>query len=308
MDNKSPIISPGLVLIFGILAVSTSSLMIKIIQKEVPSLVIAFYRLIIASTIMGFYVIISKRKELSGISKKEMMVMGLSGVFLAVHFASWITSLEYTSIVSSVMLVSSTPLWVALLSPLIIKEKPGKYVWTGLLFTLVGALIIGLSGNLELNGTGFMINNFISQDQKKELLGNGLALLGAWGAAGYLMAGRGVRKRISITPYTFIVYGAAAIIMLVIVLFLRMPVTGYSWETYGWLASLGIVPQLIGHTSFNWALGYVNATIVSVSMLGEPIGTTILSFLILKEVPTVMEIIGGVFILVGIYITSIKEK
>lgn len=303
-NKNSPNFTAFIILLIGILAVSSSSLIIRNAQKEVPSLVIAVARLLIAATVLGGIALFRNRAELCSLKKQQLFILGLSGLFLAGHFAAWITSLEYTSIASSVVLVCSTPLWVGIFSQLILKEKPGKLIWIGMGLTLVGATIVSLSGGFKWTANGMIFEGFQEQDQSRALFGNLLALMGAWSETGYILIGRGVRKNISLVSYTFLVYGSAGLILLAIVLATGMKLFGYSTSAYLWMGALAVVPQLIGHTSFNWALGYLNATFVSVALLGEPVGTTILSFLILKETPTLMEAVGGIFILIGIYVTS----
>jgi drug/metabolite transporter (DMT)-like permease len=305
--QNSPKLSPVIILLFGIIAISTSSLIVRNAQKEVPSLVIAAARLVIAAVILGSIALYRNRLEIKSLSKKQSLFLGLSGLFLAGHFATWITSLEYTSIVSSVMLVCSTPLWVAILSPFVIKEKPKKMVWIGMILTIIGAVLIGISSSITIEGTSFQYLGFNQKSQSRELVGNILALTGAWCETGYILIGRGIRKKISLVPYTFIVYGSAAVILLITIFILGLKLTGYSPQSYFWMTALAVVPQLIGHTSFNWALGYINATNVSIAFLGEPLGTSILSYLLLKEIPTIFEIGGGLLILIGIYITT-KSK
>jgi drug/metabolite transporter (DMT)-like permease len=257
---------------------------------------------------LGFVAFARHQSEIRKLNRKQLLILGASGVFLAAHFATWITSLEYTSIVSSVVLVCSTPLWVAVLSPLVIKEKPGKFIWLGMALTLTGAIVVGMSNGIHISSQGILFEGFEQKEQSRAIFGNILALLGAWSETGYILIGRGVRKSISLVPYTFFVYGSAALVLIISVALLGLRMVGYSTQSYLWMTALAVVPQLIGHTSFNWALGYVNAAFVSVALLGEPVGTTILSYLLLKETPTILEIVGGLFILVGIYIASQSDK
>jgi len=307
-NQNSPNISPIIILILGVFAVSTSSIIIRYAQSEVPSLVIAAFRLTIAALILGVIVLFRYRRIFKALSGKELLVLFLSGLFLAGHFATWITSLEYTSVVSSVVLVCSTPLWVALLSPLVVREKPGRLIWVGMALTLSGAIIVGVSSGIRFVNGGMQFEGFAQGDSARAAYGNFLALMGAWCETGYILIGRGVRKTIALVPYTFIVYGSGALVLLFTMVLLGLKITGYSMQSYGWMTALAIVPQLLGHTSFNWALGYLNAAFVSVALLGEPVGTSILSFALLKETPTVFEAVGGLFILVGIFITSRSEQ
>jgi len=305
-NQKSPNLPPVLVLAVGILAVSTSSIMIRYAQSEAPSLVIAAARLSVAAIILGGIVLLRYRNIFKTLAGKQVGILILSGLFLAGHFAAWITSLEYTSIISSVVLVCSTPLWVALFSPMVVKEKPGGLIWLGMVLTFFGAVVVGMSSAVHFTNLGLQFEGF-GQVNPRAMAGNLLALVGAWSETGYILIGRGIRTKIALVPYTFIVYGSGALIMILTVAILGLKITGYSIQTYGWMAAIAVVPQLLGHTSFNWALGYLNAAFVSVALLGEPVGTSILSYVLLKEIPTVFEAVGGFFILVGIYITSRSE-
>ncbi len=243
--------------------------------------------------------------NLKVIKRRELVLILISGLFLAFHFASWITSLKFTTIASSVVLVTTTPLWVALFSPLFLNEKIKIGIWFGIFFALAGSIIVAFSDVCIFNTTSFLsCPNMMASFHGSNMIGNFLALIGAWMAAGYMIVGRKLRTRLSVTPYVFCVYGAASIILLVIVLIMKMPIIGFSTKAFGWLLLLGLVPQLIGHSSFNWALGYLPAAFVSVALMGEPIGTIILAFIIFAEVPLIGEVIGGVLILTGIIIVS----
>jgi drug/metabolite transporter (DMT)-like permease len=309
LHKRKTAFPPIAVLFFGILSVSAASIMIRFAQREAPSLVISFFRLGVADLILAPFVITRYRKELSLLSLKQFLILVLAGLFLAVHFAAWITSLEYTTVASSVVLVTSVPLWVAIVSPFILHERVPRLVIIGMVVALVGGTIVGISSSLDnLTGVDLTQFAFSSMFTGKTALGNFLALIGAWMSAGYLLIGRGVRSKISLIPYIFVVYGIAAFFLFFMVLYSGEKFTGYSPETYFWLVALGIVPQLLGHSSFNWALGYLSATYVSVALLGEPIGATIMGAFLLKEMPSLLEIIGGMLLLFGIYLASRAEQ
>ncbi len=165
------------------------------------------------------------------------MLLGGSAVCLALHFAFWIASLSYTSVASSVVLVTSSPIMVALVSHFLVKERVSQNVVAGIGLAFVGSLVLGW--------------------------GDFLALLGAVAAAGYLLLGRRVRSSLSVLPYISFVYAGAAVILLVAMIAVGEPFTGYSAKTYVMLALIALVPQLLGHPSLNWALGYVSATLPS---------------------------------------------
>jgi drug/metabolite transporter (DMT)-like permease len=296
------------VVLFGILSVSTSSIFIRFSQNEsVNSMVISTYRLVVASLILTPIVLIKYREELRSIKRKQLILGLISGVFLSLHFFSWITSLEFTSITSSVVLVTTTPLWVAILAPFLLKEKVNKLLLIGMVVSLVGGVIIGISDTCSWQN-GLVCPDMNTFLKDNSLWGNFLALFGAWMAAGYIMIGRELRSNLSLIPYIFLVYGLAAIFSLGLILTMGLSIFGYTPITYVWLILLGVVPQLLGHSSFNWSLKYVKASLVSVMLLGEPIGSTILGFIIFHETPTLIKIVGGVLILAGIFITTYRQK
>lgn len=306
-------------LLIAILAVSTASIFIRFAQREAPSLVIAALRLTFASLALAPVALSRHREELRKLTRGELLLGLLSGVFLAIHFATWISSLEYTSVASSVVLVSTGPLWVALLSPIFLKEPLTRPVLVGMTLALLGGTIIGLSDSCSISLSGIVpaggatigsvveglacppFSEFV---QGEAFLGNFLALAGAWAVAGYLMIGRRLRGGMRLVPYIFIVYGIAAVVLLGIMAVARQSPIGFSSSTYVWILLLALAPQLIGHSTYNWALRYLPAALVSITTLGEPIGSAILAYFILRETPTVLTIIGGILILGGIYISS----
>ena len=291
----------------GILAVSTSSIFIRFANQDAPSLAIATYRLLIANIILAPIVFFKYKPELQKLTSNELLLGLASGFFLAIHFATWISSLEYTTISSSVVLVTTTPLWVAMLSPIILREPSGKPVIIGMFLALLGGCIVGISDACVWN-RGIICPPFSTFFKGNAFLGDFLALCGAWMAAGYIMIGRRLRSQLSLIPYIFIVYGMAALVLLALLIVSHQKPFGYQPISYLWLFLLALVPQLLGHSTFNWALRYLPASLVSVTLLGEPIGSTILAYIILKETPSTIKLIGAVFIIAGIYISSSSRK
>jgi drug/metabolite transporter (DMT)-like permease len=173
-----------------------------------------------------------------------------------------------------------------------------------MLLTLVGGVVIGLSDACP-GGSCPPLAAFLNGGA---FLGDLLALAGALAAAGYMLAGRGLRAKMSLGVYTFIVYGVAALLLLGAALLSREPLFGYPRQTYLWLVLLALIPQLIGHSSFNWALRFFSAAFVSITLLGEPIGSTILAYIFLDEVPSPLKTFGAILILVGIVIASLRRK
>lgn len=304
---SSPPIPPLLAILFAILATSTASIFIRYAQNEAASIVIAAARLTIATLILAPIVFVRRREELRSIRGPELGLGLLSGTFLAIHFATWITSLEYTTVASSVVLVATIPLWVALLSPLALKESITRLVWMGLVLAFLGGVIVGLSDACALSRSGLLCPTLSEFVRGKAFLGDMLALAGAVSGAFYLLIGRRLRAGMSLLSYIFIVYGMGAAILLVLVFASGETLLGYQPDTYMWLLLLALVPQLIGHSSFNWALRYLSAAYVSVTLLGEPVGSTILAYFLLNEAPTSLKIFGAILILAGIYIASIPE-
>jgi drug/metabolite transporter (DMT)-like permease len=303
-----PPIPPMLVIFIGILAVSTSSVFIRFAQESAPSLIIAAYRLTLAAFFLIPAAMGPGKADLRKLNHKQIALAVVSGIFLALHFATWISSLAYTTVASSVVLVDTSPLWVALLAPLLLKEKIGKMVLFGLVISLAGGFFIGLSDVCQFSRVGITCPSLPSIMDGKFFMGDGLALMGALFASGYLLIGRDLRPKMTLVSYTFMVYGIAALVLICIAGFAHLQLFGYPAITYVWFLALAIIPQLIGHSTFNWALRYLSAAFVSITVLGESIGSTVLAFFILGEIPPAIKIIGGVLILVGIVVASRVEQ
>ena len=280
-------------LAMGTVAVSFASVLIRLAQAAgMGTLSIAAWRLLFASLILVPYAWLTRREELRSLSRREWVLLGVSGFFLGLHFATWIGSLGYTSVASSVVLVSMGPVFVGLGSWLFLRERPGLLLSLGIVLAAVGSVVISW-GDL---GQG--------EDQ---LLGDLLALAGAVMVAGYLMIGRMVRGRLSLATYVTVVYGGAMLTLLAIVLVGRQPMLGFQPVAYAWVLGLALGPQIVGHSTLNWALRYLSATFVSIVTLAEPIGSGLLAYLILGEAVTVSTLVGGVLVLAGIYIASRAE-
>ena len=239
------------------------------------------------------------RAALARLTARELRLAALAGLFLAAHFALWIASLERTTVASSVVLVTTTPLWVGLLSPLFLREPLTRRLALGIVLALAGGVIVGLGGaggtHAATAGAG----------PGGALLGDLMALSGAWMMAGYLMVGRRLRAGLTLVPYIFVVYGMAAVLLTVAMAATGRSLFGLAPATYLWLALLALVPQLLGHSSFNWALRYLPASFVAIALLGEPVGSSALAYGLLHEVPTPLELGGAVLILAGIAVAAL---
>ena len=285
---------PYAALVGGVLAVSTAAILIRLAQEEgVPSLTLAAGRLWVAALALTPLVARRHRAELRAVRGRTLGWALLAGLALGLHFATWITSLEYTAVVNSVTLVTSTPLWVALISPLVLGEKLDRAAVLGLALALSGGVLVGLSGAVGEPPT-----------RHAPLLGNGLAIFGAWMAAVYFLIGRKVRARVGLTVYVWLVYSMAALVLSGALIAARVPVTGYPARAYVWVLLMGLVPQLLGHSAFNYALGFLPAAYVSLIILGEPIGSGILAVLVLDEWPVALQLVGAALILAGIAVAS----
>ena len=303
MDRQTRFILP-VNLIIAILATSTASIFIRFAQADgAPSLVIASVRLTIASLILAPVAYLRYRDELKALTRNDLILGIFSGTFLAIHFATWISSLEYTSVASSVVFVSTGPLWVAILSPMLLNERLTRAAVFGLVMAILGGAVIGLSDACVFQN-GLHCPELSHILQGGAIWGNFLALCGAFAVSGYLIIGRKVRAKMSLIPYIFLVYGISAVVLNMFMIASQQSPLGYAPTAYGWIFLLAIVPQLIGHSTFNWLLKYLSATQVAVTTLSEPIGSAILAYFFLKEMPALAVIFGGVFILVGIYLTS----
>ncbi len=276
-----------ILLFIGIIAISTASIFIKLC--DAPAIMISTYRMVLASLILMPWA--SYQKVWRGWEKKDVAWLIFSGIFLSLHFASWIASLKYTSVASSVVLVTTHPIFVGIGSRLFLKERLGLNLILGIGLSVIGSGLIGY-GDMALS--------------KEALMGDGLALLGALAASGYFLVGRKMRKNQDLLAYIFPVYSTAGLVLIILSLFFRKPFFGYSSTTYLFFFLLALIPQLIGHTTFNWALKYLPASMVAITILGEPIGSTILAYFILGEGLTFWKILGGIFIFTGILIALKK--
>ena len=248
-------------LLVGILAVSSSAIFIKF--AAAPPMTTAFYRMFFTVLFLSPFVLRKyfKLQGSAGWSSRQLLSAITAGIFLAFHFAFWITSLNYTSITSSTVLVALQPLFVMAGSYFFYGETVGYTAVAGAFISIGGGIVLGY-GDI---GSG-----------SNALFGDLLALAGSLFVACYLLIGRKVRKSMDALPYTYVVYLTAALVLLIgNALVTHEPLTGYPASTLGWFAAMALLPNLLGHSIFSWALKYVKAAVVSVSILGEPVGATL---------------------------------
>jgi drug/metabolite transporter (DMT)-like permease len=275
-------------MVLGIIAVSFGAIFVRFASEASP-LAVSAWRLTVAAIILSPIAWIRRERTLT--SKMTLWCLA-SGAALALHFILWISSLSYTSVASSVLFVTTHPLFVGLGSFLLFKERPSRGLLIGVSIAVLGGSLIGF-GDHQVTGAA--------------VRGDLLAVGGGLMAAIYFMIGRHVRQTVTATEYVAVTYGAAAVLVLIICGITRTPLIGFSGSTVGFLVLLGLIPQLLGHSTFNWALKHVPASHVSILILGEPIGAGFLALLFLHEIPHGLNLIGAALILVGIYL-SLRTK
>jgi drug/metabolite transporter (DMT)-like permease len=257
--------------------------------------VIASGRILVAALIatpFGIQTLAQERRNLElGKFQKAVKLSTFAGIALAAHFTFWIVSLGLTSIAASTAIVTSNPLWLSLYGWLILKQKPSQMVIVGLLVTFAGGILIGIGD--ASNSGGF----------QNPLLGDGLALLGAFAGAAYYLLGRNSQHLgLSLRSYASIAYGTAALVLAPMPFLFGLQPFSYTLESYFWILLLGLIPQLIGHTSVNWAVKYLNPAVVASVVLLEPIGSAAAAIFLFQEIPGNGIILGGLVLLAGILI------
>lgn len=288
--DAAPRLNPYLALLSGVAAVSTGAIFARL--ADASPLVIAAYRVGLAVLLMTPLIVWKAGREIRSLSRGDLLTAVFSGFFLALHFAAWISSLSYTAIANSVVLVNTNPLWVGLLTRLVTRERIAPATAGGIVLSFLGACIIGAGDFAAGEGA---------------LLGDALALAGGICAAFYLMLGRRLRRNLSLLGYVGICYGSAAIILWSLVFALGLPAVGFSVKTRAALWSMALIPQLIGHTSYNWALRWFGTSLIAVSLLGEPIGAAVLGYWVFGERLTWGSLCGGVLILAAVVMTAGAE-
>ncbi len=287
-DNAARVV---VVMSVGLAAISFSSVLIKLCQA--PALVIASYRLIIAGLFYQGLAMSRRTITWKAITPRQWTLAIGSGLFLSLHFCTWITSLQYTSVASSVVLVQTAPVLVAIGSHFFFKERATLVLAAGIALSLLGGFIIGYYDFLG---------------SQSSLRGNLLAFMGAVGAAGYLLIGRRLRAEWDTVMYVSLVYSVAALATWLVTLAGGQAFYPYPAVTWLLFVLIAFFPQVIGHTTLNWALKHFSATTVSIMTLAEPIGASILAYLILHEQVGWIKVLGGTVILSGILLTLLAEK
>lgn len=283
-----------IVIALGVLAVSLASILIKLAQAEgMPSTLIAAARLTIASLVLAPLTWGRYRNEIQSLKRNQFILAASSGLFLAIHFATWVKSFEYTSVLVGVVLVNTNPLWAAILEVIFLRARLGRWVVIGLIVGILGSIIVALpaGGNLQFEANA----------------GSILALVGAFAVAVYFVIGRNLRATLSLISYIWLVYSCAAVFLIILVIITGTPIFGFSPKGYFLLLATGLIPQLLGHSSLNFALRYFPASYVGIAAQLEPVLSAIVAFLLFTEIPTGIQIIGSIVILSGVVLASVGQ-
>ena len=266
----------------GVLAVGAAAIFIRL--ADAPALGIAFWRCTLGVIALVPLTAFQRERMPKG---RDLWVGVVAGVALGAHFGTWIASLDYTSVAASVVLVSTTPVFVAIAAYLLLGERTSVLSLTGILLAIAGTGVIAGGGSVTGSAAFF---------------GNVLALVGAVAMAVYVLIGRSLRTGgVGALTYSIVGYSAAALALLPVALLSGTQLWGYSSTTWSWLFVITLGPQLLGHTVLNWALEYVPATIVSGAVLAEPVIAALLAWLILSEKPGLATLLGGLVVLTGLY-------
>lgn len=277
---------PGLVLFGAVLAMSWGGPLVR--YATAPALVVAAWRVAFSALLIAGIVLLRRGSPRPPIRAGDWALACAAGLFLAAHFWTWIGSLSYTTVASSVVLVSTQPVFVALLSATLLGERPAPRQWAGIVIAVVGAGVIGWG-------------DFLGGPEP--LLGDALAVTGAIFVSAYYVIGRRLRQRLDLWTYTGMVYGSAAVVLLAAAFVLPgTRVTGYPGTDWLVFLALAAGPMMIGHTGVNYALRHVRAYVANLALLGEPIGATLLAWWLpgIRERPSGQLLAGGALVLIGI--------
>lgn len=269
------------VLPIAVIFASFSAIFVR--WSNAPALVIAFYRMLFAFLLVLPY---SALKTHGRLSRRDLLLSITSGLLLGVHFATWISSLQFTSVASSVLLVNTHPVMVFVISRFLLKESGSKHEFLFVLVTVVGSSILSWGDA----GRGSNV-----------LLGDFLAVLGALSIGGYMVIGRIVRRNVGVAKYTLIIYGVSAISLLGMNAVAGIPLYPYPLREFGLFFALAFVCTILGHSIYSWSLKFVSSTFLSITVLIEPVAAGIMAYFLFSEIPSLLNAIGAVIVLIGIY-------
>jgi len=284
-------VSPLAALAVAVLAVSTSAILLRF--SGAPPTVAAFYRVVFTVGLLAPLAFTRHGEQLRSLGRRDALAAGAAGLALAAHFATWFQSVEWTSVAASVTIVQSQALFVAVGGWALLGERLGVRKLGGVALALVGMVVMS-AGELA---SGTLVG-------PRPLAGNGLAVAGAVMMAAYVLAGRSIRGRVALVPYVTVVYSVCALGLLAVALVQGVPLLGYEPVEWGLFLAMAVGPGVFGHTVLNWALEHVESAVVSVSLLGEPVASTLLAMVLLAEIPGTWTVAGGAVVLAGIGVTA----
>jgi len=298
-------LSPMAGVAVAVVAVSTSAILIR--WSGAPSVVKAFYRVLLTTAVIAPFAL-RDRERFRRLSRRDLGLAVVSGVALAIHFASFFESLEWTTVAASVTLITTQPMFVGVGAAVLLDERFSVGMATGILVAMVGAAVMSVgplvAEALWGGGDVVAVISTVFAGSATRLYGNALALGGAALGAVYTLAGRSLRQRLSLFVYTFIVYAVCAVALGSFAVGTGTSLSGYARRDWVLFVAMALVPGLVGHTVINWALKYVRSTVVSVALLGEPVASTFFAFVLLDEVPAAVTGLGATVVLFGIVITN----
>lgn len=290
-------VSVYLAVAVAVVSASSAAILIRLALAESMSpIFITSARLSIAALLLTPLALKRHWGDIQGLGGRELLLAAASGAFLALHFVAWVSALQYTTVLVSVVIVSSGPIWVAILEVIFLRVHLSRLVIVGLLIALAGGIFIGLPSA----GPDLLAN----ADGQTTLTGAFLSWIGALAISVYLLIGRKLRAKLPVIPYIWLVYGIAALVMLALALGTATPIWGFRLEGYFILLVMGLAPQLLGHSSMNYILAYFPATLVSMFSQLEPIGSAALALIFFRELPPAQQIIGSCGIIAGVFLAS----
>lgn len=292
---RFPPFNPYVAVVIGVIAVSTSAIFVKL-ANDAPVGIIAFYRLFLAVLIMAPIIFMKYKQEIRQIAKRDWVFATLSGMFLALHFILWFESLNYTSVASSVVLITIQPVFAFIGTYFFFGERFSVAAIISVLITLFGSFIIGW-GDFQISGLA--------------LFGDILALLGAIVITAYFLLGQKLRRGLSLMPYTFIIYGISTVMLLIYNIIVGNNFISYSSTHWGLFLALAIIPTFLGQMLFNWALKWMSTSTISMAIVFEPIVATLFAYLILDEIVTSSQWLGGTIVIFGLFlfiVSTTKKK
>ena len=286
---------PALVLVVALLGISFAGPLVRLSHAD--PLAVAAWRLGFSLVVIAICLAVQGSwRQWARLDRRGVVVGVGAGALLAIHFWAWNASIQFTTVAASVVLVNTQPVVVAALSALWLREPPTRRQWVGIAIAMLGALVVALP-DIVRSGAG---------GSWRALVGDLLALVGAATAATYFVAGRRLRATLDLWPYVGLVYGACFVVLVLVGVSIHVPLAPQPPRELAIFAALAVGPMLLGHTGLNYALRYLPAYVVNLTLLGEPVGATLLAAALpgIHEVPGPATLVGGVIVLVGIYVTA----